>query len=159
MEAHFPRKVLAMHGDLTSSIIAWTVNCADANFVCLIISLSDHLSVCQPQLCVLVLIRTQSGWLKHVCQWFHKCCLDKTTIPGTLNSLSLLIILPFCFARNASWFILLNWIHSKIISTMDFHINALIKTPGIQFLPLDWIYYNGDCIEDINGQPLSPSTK
>ena len=49
---------------------------------------------------------------------------------------------PFCFAKNASWCLLLqvlplNWIHSKIISGTSFYIIGLRKIPKIEFLPLD----------------------
>ena len=146
MEVRFSRKVVAMHRDLTSAWTAYFFGTVQVRgtFICLIISLSDHLTVCQSLLCVLVLIRTQSRWLKHVCQWFDKCCLDTTTSwytkqPLFANHFTGL----FCFVLHRmlhAWFLLLNWIHSKIISVINFHINELIKTPGIEFLPLDWIY-------------------
>ena len=36
--------------------------------------------------------------------------------------------------------LLLNCIHSKIISEATFRIIGLTKIPKIEFLPVDWIY-------------------
>ena len=38
--------------------------------------------------------------------------------------------------------LLLNWIHSKIISGATFRRIGLTKIPKIEFLPLDWIYHS-----------------
>ena len=52
-----------------------------------------------------------------------------------------------CFDKNISlWLLLvafpLNWIHSKLITTVAFCIIGLTKLAKIEFLLLDWIYHS-----------------
>ena len=60
------------------------------------------------------------------------------------------------FAKNASWFLLLqvlslNWIHSKLISGAAFRTIGLTK---IEFLPLDWIYRSIRIVTVVFSMPI-----
>ena len=104
-----------------------------------------HSSVCQRLLSVLVCWCEHGlGALQCLCQRLHKCCFDKKVSWCTKQSRSARDSL-FCFDKNASWCLvlwalLLNWIHSKIISATTFRMIGLAKIAIIEFLSLDWIY-------------------
>ena len=104
---------------------------------------SEHLSVYQRLLLVLVLTRTQSGCTAMPRRCFISIVLIRT-IPDRLSRPTFAMISPFCLAKSALWILLLgvlllNWIHSKIISGATFGIIGLTK---ISIFSVDWIYHS-----------------
>ena len=79
------------------------------------------------------------GAPQRLCWCFISVVLIRT-LSDRLSRLIFPMTSPFCLAKSTWWFLLLNWIHSKIISEATFPIIGLTKIPKIEFLPLDWIY-------------------
>lgn len=95
--------------------------------------------------CILALIKHGLGTLQCLCQWLHKCYVDKSTSWCTKQPLS-----ANDFARFVSeyglWYLLfckIGFATKFLISPAAFHLCGLRKVRRIEFLflPLDWIYY------------------
>ena len=130
---------------LTSAFVASTAygikgfqNCASAEC-------RELDAVSQLLLCILALIKHGLGTLQCLCQWLHKCYVDKSTSWCTKQPLS-----ANDFARFVSeyglWYLLfckIGFATKFLISPAAFHLCGLRKVRRIEFLflPLDWIYY------------------